>query len=96
MAKWMPGAWFIGVAAALTFGQTVTVHVASGPAPDVSVLIAAGDLLDISIYDNPDMNQEVRVETGGMVNLNLIGPIKLGDMTARQAGNWIAKQYADR
>jgi len=96
MAGLMSGVWPIVVAAALACGQTGSPDVTGGSAPDVPVLIAAGDLLDVSIYDNADMNQEVRVETGGMVNLSLIGPIKLGGMTARQAGNRIAKQYADR
>jgi polysaccharide export outer membrane protein len=91
----MSGACFIALAAALACGQTGSTGIQSGTAQDVPILIAGGDLLDISIYDNPDMLQEVRVETGGMVNLSMIGPIKVGDMTARQAGDWIAKQYAD-
>jgi polysaccharide export outer membrane protein len=75
--------------------QAVAEDAKSASAPDVPILITAGDLLNITVYDNPDMSQEVRVETGGMVNLNLIGPAKVGGMTARQAGDWIAKQYTD-
>ena len=95
MARLMSGAWLLALTAALACGQTGSKAVQSDSAPDVPILIAGGDLLDISIYDNPDMLQEVRVETGGMVNLSMIGPIKVGGMTARQAGDLIAKQYAD-
>lgn len=81
----------------------VTGNAASGAENDktagstgVPVLIAPGDLLSITVYDNPDMAQEVRVEAGGEVNLNLIGPVKLAGMTAQQAGEWIAGEYGKR
>lgn len=96
IARWISGACLIALAAGLASGQTEAPAGAGSSAPDVPMLIAAGDLLDISIYDNPDMSQEVRVETGGIVNLDLIGPSQLGGLTARQAGDRIAKQYADR
>lgn len=73
-----------------TFGQTA--H--EGTGQDVPLAISDGDLLDITIYDNPDLSQEVRVETGGFVNLNLLGPAKLGGMTAQQAGDWMAARYS--
>lgn len=77
------------VAGALTFAQPAV----SGTNQNPPLLISSGDLLDITVYDNPDLSQQVRVETGGFVNLNLLGPVKLGGMTAQQAGNWIAARY---
>jgi polysaccharide export outer membrane protein len=60
------------------------------------MLIAPGDLLDITVYDEPEMTQEVRVEEGGRVNLSLIGSTKLSGMTAQQAGEWIAGELTRR
>lgn len=67
-----------------------------GTAQNPPLLISSGDLLEITVYDNNDLDQQVRVETGGFVNLNLLGPVKLGGMTAQQAGNWIATRYAEK
>ena len=96
IARLIPGTCLIVLATMLACGQTESSRGGSRSASNVPILITAGDLLDISIYDNPDMSQEVRVETGGIVNLNLIGSLKLGGLTAQQAGARIAKLYADR
>ena len=69
---------------------------ASAQQASVPVLIAAGDLLKISVYDDPEQSQEVRVEEGGVVNLALIGSEKLAGMTAQQAGEFIGKELAAR
>ncbi len=74
---------------ARTFAQPAVAGANQNP----PLLISAGDLLEITVYDNPDLSQQVRVETGGFVNLNLLGPVKLGGMTAQDAGNWIAARY---
>lgn len=58
----------------------------------VPVPIASGDLLDISVYDAPELTQEVRVEADGGVHLALIGPTKVAGMTAQQAGESIARE----
>jgi polysaccharide export outer membrane protein len=62
----------------------------SSKAVAAPVPIASGDLLDISVYDAPELTQEVRVEADGGVKLALIGPTKLAGMTAQQAGESIA------
>lgn len=54
--------------------------------------INPGDLLDITVYDTPELTQEVRVEDGGEVNLSLIGTEKLAGLTAQQAGRQIAEE----
>jgi polysaccharide biosynthesis/export protein len=62
----------------------------------VPVLITPGDLLTISVYDSPDLSQDVRVESGGEVTLNLLGSVRLAGMTAQQASKWIASEYRER
>jgi polysaccharide biosynthesis/export protein len=80
---------------ALARGQGPVLAASATPS-NVPVLIAPGDLLDISVYDTPEMTQEVRVETGGQVNLLLIGSAHLGGLTAQQAAQWIEKQLKER
>jgi polysaccharide export outer membrane protein len=59
-------------------------------------LISAGDLLDISVYDIPEMLQEVRVEDDGQVQLALLGSTKVSGMTAKEAGVVIAHELDSR
>jgi polysaccharide export outer membrane protein len=81
----------------MTVGQCAFAQApSSGTEQNVPILISPGDLLNISVYDNAELSQDVRVETGGFVNLNLLGPSKLAGMTAQQAGEWIAAQYVDK
>ena len=61
-----------------------------------SLLIEPGDLLEISVYDNPDLSQEVRVEQSGQVTLALLGPTKLAGLSAQQAGNTISSALVAR
>lgn len=51
-------------------------------------LLGAGDLLDISILDVPDMTQRVRVDGDGAVHLALIGDIVVSGKTS----DWLRKE----
>lgn len=84
---------------ALSFLPCAWTQATSGNNPatsDIPVLITAGDLLNITVYDSPDLSQDVRVEADGQVALNLLGPVKLAGMTAQQAGKWIGSEYKNR
>ena len=60
--------------------------------PSVPV-IGAGDLLKVSVLGAPDSDQEVRVDAGGSISLNLIGAVAVAGMTTEQAQAAIAKRY---
>ncbi len=70
---------------------TLTVRPSTQAAP-VPVPIASGDLLNISVYDSPELTQKVRVESDGIVQLALIGPTKVAGLTAQQAAEMIAHE----
>jgi len=70
--------------------------VSATPAAPVPTLISPGDLLEISVYDNPELSQQLRVEEGGTVNLALIGAEKLSGLTAQQASSLIADELTKR
>jgi polysaccharide biosynthesis/export protein len=54
-----------------------------------SLLVGPGDLITITVFDTPEMNQEVRVSDAGVVRLQLIGDVKIGGQTAGAAGKLI-------
>jgi protein involved in polysaccharide export with SLBB domain len=47
--------------------------------------IASADLISVTVYQDPEMNRKVRVNTNGTVSLPLIGAVKIGGMTLLEA-----------
>jgi polysaccharide export outer membrane protein len=62
----------------------------------VSLKIAPGDLLHITVFDVPEMTQEVRVGANGKAQLALIGDIALAGMTGQEAGKTIARELRNK
>lgn len=57
----------------------------SPPLPDPQdYLIGGGDVLQIMVYDELDLNKTVRVSTGGVISFPLIGEVKVAGHTAGQ------------
>jgi polysaccharide export outer membrane protein len=58
--------------------------------PSVHALqISAGDLLDVNIFDTPELSAKLRVDEHGAVNLPVAGALSVQGLTAEQAGNAI-------
>jgi len=79
--------------AVLSAGAQATLPVSSkstteeSSAPSVHALqIAAGDLLDLSVFDTPELSTKLRVDEHGNVSLPLAGVLPVAGMTAEQAG----------
>jgi polysaccharide export outer membrane protein len=68
------------------------------PAKDVPVplKIAAGDLLHITVFDVPEMTQDVRIGAEGEAQLALIGNIELAGLTGEEAAQAIARELRSR
>jgi polysaccharide export outer membrane protein len=62
----------------------------------VPVRIAPGDLLEISVFDIPEMTQQVRVGADGKAQLALLGSTPLAGLTGQQATETIARELHDR
>jgi polysaccharide biosynthesis/export protein len=56
---------------------------------DESLLIGPGDLVSVSVFDTPEMNQDVRVNDAGVVRLQLIGDVNIGGQTPAAAAKTI-------
>jgi polysaccharide biosynthesis/export protein len=63
------------------------------PAP---LKIAAGDLLHITVFDVPEMTQDVRIGAQGEAQLALVGSIELAGLTGEEAAQAIARELRNR
>jgi polysaccharide biosynthesis/export protein len=61
-----------------------------------SIKIGPGDLLEISVFDVPEMTQQVRVGADGKAELELIGNTAVAGLTAQEAAKAIANELRDK
>ncbi len=69
-------------ASAQTRSANASSSVASAPA---EYRLGAGDVLRISVYQNPDLLLETRVSEAGIVSYPLLGNIRIGGLSVTQA-----------
>ena len=62
---------------------------------DSKVRIGAGDLLELSIFDVPELAQVVRVNDSGDAAFSLIGQLHVAGLTADEARSLIASKFKD-
>jgi polysaccharide export outer membrane protein len=73
-----------------SFGQTAGQPPVQPPVQSIeSLLLGPGDLITVTVFDTPEMNQEVRVSDSGEVRLQLVGDVKVGGQTAGAAAKSI-------
>jgi polysaccharide biosynthesis transport protein len=71
----------LGVSHAKIWAQpSATPIPASALADSQKTLIGVGDLISVSVYDAPELSQDVRVEASGAVHLALLGDVKAVSM----------------
>lgn len=58
-------------------------------------LVGDGDVLKITVYDNPDLDTVIRINTDGSIQFPLIGRVDLSGMTVAQATKQIETMLAD-
>jgi polysaccharide export outer membrane protein len=59
------------------------------------VLLGPGDLLEISIFDTPELTQRVRVDSEGKITLSLIGEITVRGMVPDKLAGIITRKLVD-
>ena len=60
-------------------------------AEDTSYLLGAGDVLKITVYNNPDLSLETKVSEAGMISYPLIGDVQVVGLTVSAAEKKLAK-----
>ncbi len=63
--------------------------------PDPALRLSPGDLIELSVYNVPDLSTKVRIGTNGDVYLPLIDYVHLGGLTAEEAEGLIQKRLSD-
>ncbi|HKY01964.1 MAG TPA: polysaccharide export protein EpsE [Burkholderiales bacterium] len=76
--------------ALLAFGLTGLVHAQNG-----ATILGPGDVIRISVFQNPDLTLETRVPENGEISYPLIGNVKLGGLSVPAAEARIAKMLRD-
>ena len=57
--------------------------------------LGPGDVLRVSVYDNPDLSQEVTIEADGAFSYPLIGRVQAAGLPVRQLESLLTKRFAD-
>jgi polysaccharide biosynthesis/export protein len=60
-----------------------------------AVTLRPGDLLEIHIFGLKDFSEKIRLGTDGTAPVQLVGPLKLSDLTIEQAESKIARSLID-
>jgi len=58
--------------------------------------LRAGDVLDLEYRYTPELNQTVTVLPDGYVNLNVVGDIRISDLTVTQAHDLIVRKLQEK
>jgi len=58
-----------------------------------SLLIGRGDLLHVSMFREPDLEQKVRVKDSGEIDLSLVGAVSVAGKTPGTAAKIIEDAY---
>jgi polysaccharide biosynthesis/export protein len=68
---------------------------AQAPADQPQSVLGVGDVIRISVYQNPDLSTEARISELGQINFPLIGNVTIGGATVSAAEQKIAKALRD-
>ncbi|WP_310389603.1 polysaccharide biosynthesis/export family protein [Roseateles sp.] len=72
-------------AQALLLTPAVAQAPVAAPAASAEYRLGAGDVMRISVYQNPDLTLETRVSENNVVSFPLLGSIKVGGLSVTQA-----------
>jgi polysaccharide export outer membrane protein len=63
--------------------------------PPLEYTLGPGDVLRVSVYDNPDLSQEVTIGADGAFSYPLIGRVQAAGLPVRQLESLLAQRFAD-
>jgi polysaccharide export outer membrane protein len=95
MAKTMARAmtfWFL-LCAQTIVGMAQQSSAAPNPVPPLR--IGSGDLIEVSMFENPDMSGRYRVDEMGDITVPLVGLVHVAGMTANEAATKIERLYVE-
>jgi polysaccharide biosynthesis/export protein len=91
------GLWLGIPAAAQTAGSVPQATTTPAPAGNAARLkIGPGDLLELSVFDEPELAQSVRVSDTGTAELSLVGTVHFAGLTTSEAQALVENQLRER
>jgi polysaccharide export outer membrane protein len=57
--------------------------------------LVVGDLVEVTIFDEPNLSVAQRIDAAGQINLTLVGPVVLAGRTVREAEEFVAGVYVE-
>jgi polysaccharide export outer membrane protein len=96
----MPHGWVASAlaAASMALAQTATAQVpaarAPAAAPAADYRLGVGDVLRITVFQNPELTLESRLNEGGLLSFPLIGSVRLGGLSVPEAERLLADSLA--
>ena len=87
-AGWL--VWFVG----LLFSTAMAGALAQAP-PRAEPVLGVGDVVRMSVYQNPDLAVEARISENGEINVPLIGAVVVGGLSVPQAQTRVEKMLRD-
>src|SRR3972149_9632292 len=80
----------LGLAAALGLGLSGPLGVRAqdngdSASVDADYRVGPGDVLEVEVYDDPDLSGLVTVQHGGEISFPLLGDVEVNGLTAREA-----------
>jgi polysaccharide biosynthesis/export protein len=63
--------------------------------PTAGIMLGPGDALRVSVYDNPDLSQEVTIGADGAFSYPLVGRVQAAGLSVHQLESLLAKRFAD-
>jgi protein involved in polysaccharide export with SLBB domain len=88
-----------GVLFSLSLTATLLILLAAGRAQDASdsnYRLSANDLIEIRVFQEPDLDSRVRIGGDGSVTLPLVGAVTLGGKTVNEASDFLRQKYGER
>jgi polysaccharide export outer membrane protein len=76
--------------------QSQLPHQAASSHASYALLLDAGDLLDVRVFDTPDLSEKLRVDQGGDITLPVGGMVRVQGLTAEQAQTAIEERFRQR
>ena len=73
----------------------LTVSYSSASAADNFYLIGPGDVLEISVWNEPDLSKQLIVPPDGVISFPLINPIKVTDLTITALKKAVTKRLSE-
>lgn len=89
------GAMPLSAQKAQTGNSTAPLSVPFSPPVVHALQISAGDLLDLNVFDTPELSTKLRVDEQGQITLPVAGSLPVQGLTAEKAGQAIEARFRD-